>query len=165
MRRRTSISPVGGTTLENSGGGLPIVPLVLAIVVGGGIIAFFAFRGHGSKASAEPQTPEAETVHASSATVASTSPAAAVAPEAAPAKANGPKPDALAAELERQLKKQRLWSTVNIVGDHVDVRSGACKEPSMQASLGAMAGSFKAAGLTRIRCLEQSGAVVLDRDL
>ena len=82
-----------------------------------------------------------------------------------PAAPSAPRPDAIAADLERSLKKQRLWSTVNIVGDHVDIRSGSCGDPAMKSSLELVAGTFKAAGLTKLRCVEQSGSLVFDRDL
>ena len=68
-------------------------------------------------------------------------------------------------ELERELKKQRLWSTVQITGSRVDVRSGSCSDPRWRRRSMSAAPSFKAAGLTKLRCLEQSGAVVFDRDL
>jgi hypothetical protein len=68
-------------------------------------------------------------------------------------------------DLERALKKQRLWSTVRVVGDRAEVRSGACEEPALAATLDAATPALKAAGLTALRCLEQSGRVVTTREL
>jgi hypothetical protein len=77
----------------------------------------------------------------------------------------GPNAVDVAASLERTLRKQRLWSTVSVVGDRVDVRSGSCGDAAMAPMLDGAASSFRAAGLTKLRCLEQSGRVVTERDL
>jgi hypothetical protein len=58
-----------------------------------------------------------------------------------------------------------LWSTVTVVGERVDVRSGSCGEPQMKSALDTSASAFKAAGLTKLRCIEQSGTVVFTREL
>ncbi len=160
---RNSISPVGGTTLETSRPSSPIVPIVVVIALAGGAIAYFATRGK----HAEPTAPAATSVGqtASAAPAPASTSGTAVAPPTATAAPAAPHPDAIAAQLERSLKKQQLWSTVAVVGDHVDVRSGSCNDPGMKASLEATMGSFKAAGLTKIRCLEESGVVVFNRDL
>jgi hypothetical protein len=76
-----------------------------------------------------------------------------------------PDPGAVADRLERALKRERLWSTVSIEGTRVDVRSGSCADPQLAGIVDASAAALKAAGLTRVRCLEQSGRVVTDRDL
>lgn len=83
----------------------------------------------------------------------------------APAPPAGPDPTLAAADLDRQLKKQRLWGTVQVIGDRADVRSGACDDPGMRPVLDGAAASLKSAGLTKLRCLAQSGAVVFERDL
>lgn len=77
----------------------------------------------------------------------------------------GPDPTAAAASLERDLKRQRLWSNVTVSGTRVDVRSGSCGDPAMGPTLDGAAASLRAAGLTKLRCVEQSGRVVTDRDL
>jgi hypothetical protein len=77
----------------------------------------------------------------------------------------GPSPDAVAAELERVLGRQRLWSSVQAIGERVDVRSGSCAEPEMGSVIDAARATLGGAGLTRLRCLAQSGAVVFERDL
>jgi hypothetical protein len=77
----------------------------------------------------------------------------------------GPDPSALASTLQADLKRQRLWSTVSIDGNRVDVRSGSCGDPAMGPILDGASAGFKAAGLTKLRCVEQSGRVVTDRDL
>jgi hypothetical protein len=83
----------------------------------------------------------------------------------APQAAAGPSPQVLASALDRSLKRAHLWSTVEVVGDHVDVRSSSCSDAAMRPALDVAAPQFKAAGLTRLRCLEQSGTVVFQRDL
>jgi hypothetical protein len=134
------------------------VAIVGALVFAAGIIAYFAMRKGDS-----PKPSEAATGETPTETPAET-PQPAESPEA-PTQAAGPDPTAVAASLERALKKERLWSTVSIVGDHVDVRSGSCNDKGMAPLLDGAAPSFKAAGLTRIRCLEQSGQVVTERGL
>jgi len=77
----------------------------------------------------------------------------------------GPDPTTLAATLQQDLKRQRLCATVTVSGSRVDVRSGSCADPAMGPTLDGAAPGFKAAGLTKLRCVEQSGRVVSDRDL
>ena len=161
---RTTASPVGGTALKKKGGS-PIVAIALAVVVGGAFIAFFAL--HGSKAShAAPiaPTPAADTPAATApppaATPTATAPAAALAPVTAT-----PNPGAIAAQLDRTLQRMRLFSTVAVTGARLELQSAACRDPQLVKQVDAVVPSFKAAGLTRVRCVEQSGAVVFDREL
>ena len=82
-----------------------------------------------------------------------------------PSAKKGPPPETIAAELERTLDKQRLWATVTVTGSRVDVRSDSCSDQAIQAPIAATTASFKTAGLTTLRCVEQSGAVVFTREL
>ena len=75
------------------------------------------------------------------------------------------RPEDVAQTLERGLKQQRLWSTVTVTGDHVDVRSASCADGGMKPAIERVIASFHAAGLTKLRCVEQSGGVVFARDL
>jgi hypothetical protein len=77
----------------------------------------------------------------------------------------GPDPRAAVAELERTLRRQRLWSTMDLAGSNLDVRSAMCDEAAMRTTIDGAAPSLRGAGLTRLRCLAQSGAVVFERDL
>jgi len=157
-------TPAGGTTVEVRG--KPIVPIAIfggvVVVV---LVLYFAFRGGSTPAAATPAPGPAPTAAPGPAPAANAAPAPAPVPGApAPAAANAPSPDAVAAELERSLKRKHLWSTVAVVGDHLEVRSGSCRDPQMAPELAGIAGPGKAAGLTRLRCLEQSGTVVMERD-
>jgi hypothetical protein len=68
--------------------------------------------------------------------------------------------------LDAELKKQRLWGTVSLVGtSQVDVRTAACEDPGMGPLVDGARAQLKAAGLTKLRCLTQSGAVVFERNL
>ena len=147
----------GGTAVQATRS-FPTLAIAAAVVLTGGIIAFFALRGDDKPATQQAQVAE--------------TPVDPVAPEPqtpdqpeAPQQPTAPDPFRIADEFERTLKKQRLWATVGVVGDHVDVRSGLCSDPQMGPAFDAVAASFKAAGLTRMRCLEQSGRVVTERDL
>lgn len=85
-------------------------------------------------------------------------------PEARPVP-TGPDPRAAIAELDRTLRRQRFWSTIEHSGANVDVRSSSCEDIGMRQTIDGAASSLRQAGLTRLRCLAQSGAVVFERDL
>jgi hypothetical protein len=161
---RSSVSPVGGTAVETPASkASPVLALLAALVVAGGIIWFFVSRKH--TASAAPPAPAADTAGSGTA-----QPAAAVTPAQATAPVATPvlptiHADQVARNLESDLKKLRLWSTVSVVGDHVDVRSSSCNDAGMKSTIQPQLAAFHAAGLTKLRCLEQSGAVVFARDL
>jgi hypothetical protein len=151
-------SHVEGGTAVQPARSFPIVAIAAALALTAGIIAFFALRKDNA-----PQ-PQPAATQAQDDTTADDTAQAAEQPEAS-AQPAGPDVQSVAADLEKTLKRERLWATVSIVGDHVDVRSGSCSDEKMAPLLDGAAASFKAAGLTRIRCLEQSGRVVTDRDL
>jgi hypothetical protein len=163
-RARPTIDP-GGTAVKTDGG-FPIGAIVIAVVVGGGIIAFFALRNGSKTTEAQPPPPASE-IGQVSAPVAPPPPVAAVnAPTPAQTTATArPNPEAAAADLERTLKKQQLWSTVTVSNGRVEIRSGSCNDPGMTHELALAHGAFRAAGLTKLRCVEQSGHVVFERDL
>lgn len=146
----------GGTAVQTPRR-FPVVAVVGGVVLAVAVIALFGLR--------ESDTPSVQpTRTAVQPRVVTPTPQPAD-PVEAPPQPTLPDPQAVANELERALKKQRLWSTVNIVGDHADVQSGSCSDPAMEPMLESAAPAFKAAGLTKLRCLEQSGRVVSDREL
>lgn len=151
----------GGTAVQTSASKAPLIAVVAAVVVGIAVLAFWSTRSSDKRpAAATPVTEPAQPAPAQ------TEPALAQTDQAeAPQQPAGPDPASVAASLERTLRKQRLWSTVSVVGERVEVRSGSCEDPAMVPLIDASVPSFKAAGLTKLRCLEQSGRVVTDRDL
>ena len=157
--KRVTADP-GGTTVRESG--FPIMAaLIGAVAIALAIVLIF---GLGTKDKKKPKAavPVAQTplANAPPAVV----PSAPI--EAAPgAPVPAPDPNATAASLERALQRQRLWSTVEAYGTRVDIRSAACSEPGMTAMIDAAREPLRAAGLTRVRCVAQSGTVVLERDL
>jgi hypothetical protein len=161
LPRRKSTIVEGGTAVDRRGR-LSLVALAVVGVTGIAIIAYLGLRGGDKPAPAvtaptetPDQTPTETTPAGPDTTDTTPTPNANAAPD----------PDAVADSLERTLKRERLWSTVSVEGARVDVRSGSCSDPKMRPLLEASAASFKAAGLTKLRCLEQSGQVVSDRDL
>ena len=160
LPRRAETAPVeGGTAVQTKQRG-PLLAIVGVALIGLALIIYFGLRKP-NQSQAQPAPAPAEPTPAPAETA-----AAPEAPEATgPTAPTGPSANDVATNLEKALRKARLWSTVGIVGDHVDVRSGSCSDPQMTPLLDGDAPSFKAAGLTRIRCLEQSGRVVTDRDL
>ena len=154
---RRAVNAVEGGTVVEERRAVPVVALIAAAVIGVGLIFWLGLRRSDDK-PAQPSVAPAPTAEP----VAAEPVAAEPEPPAAP---TGPDPNRVVADLERDLKKQRLWAKVDIVGDRVDVRSGSCADAAMAPMLDAAAPALKAAGLTKLRCLEQSGRVVTDRDL
>jgi len=166
---RNSISPVGGTVVEEKPKSWPIIAIVIGIVVA-------ILIGWQVKAAFDDYRRKVRHIGSRDAGVITEEPATAPVQQPVineplaqqpPPQPVAPTvhPDEVAHLLESNLKKQRLWSTVTVTGDHVDVRSGACADAGMKPSIDALAASFHAAGLTQLRCLEQSGAVVFARAL
>lgn len=158
---RTTIDP-GGTALRETG--FPVLPVVVAVVVALGIVLFFGLRG-GKKAEppiVNEQAPPTRLVPSPTQQQAQPVPGDRA---AEPPAVERPNPAAIAGELERSLGHQRLWSTIEITGTRIDVRSALCGDPAMKPSLDGTAGKLHDLGLTRLRCVAQSGAVVFERDL
>lgn len=156
--KRTSIDP-GGTAVRERG--FPVIGALIAAVAI--VLVFVLVFGLGGRT--KKKTPAAAPVVQEPAAQPQGAQAPAPRVETAPTVAPPPDPNATAASLERALQRQRLWSTVEAFGSRVDIRSGACSEPGMTQMIDAAREPLRAAGLTRVRCLAQSGAVVLERDL
>ena len=161
--RRASLGAGGGTSVEPRA--FPIVP-VAAGAIAVGVVLLLVLGGGDARKQAPAPTPgtAAPGAEAAAAPAPGGPPQAPPRPLDIPA-ATGPSPSAAAAELERALGRQRLWSSVAASGDRVDVRSGSCADPAMGPMIDAARAALRGAGLTRLRCLAQSGAVVLERDL
>jgi hypothetical protein len=158
LPQRKSSHVEGGTAVPSARRG-PLLGVIGVAVLALAFVIYFALD--------KPTKPAPQQAAPARAADDTSAPEPAQAPDqpAAPEPPAGPDAQDVAAGLARALEKQRLWSTVNIVGDRVDVRSGSCSDPAMAPLLESAAHSFKAAGLTKLRCLEQSGRVVTDRDL
>jgi hypothetical protein len=160
--RRTSTIDPGGTSLPERS--LPVVPIVAGVGVLAVIVVLAIVLGGGKKATpaAQPGSDDANAPAAAPVAPAPSAPAPVVAtPAPAPTRA----PAAEAASLQVALRKQRLWSTVEVTGTRVDVRTSSCAEPAMGPTIDARADGLRSVGLTRLRCMEQSGRVVFERDL
>jgi hypothetical protein len=149
----------GGTAVQTTARKAPLFAVLGAVAVGVAILIYLGVRTTDKKpapaiASEEPQP-----------AVATAEPAQTADQPQEPAQPSGPDALDVAANVQRSLRKQRLWSTVTVVGDRVDIRSGSCADAAMGPALDGAAPAFKAAGLTRLRCLEQSGRVVAERGL
>jgi hypothetical protein len=162
LPRRAPTVVQGGTAVEEKSRG----PLIRVIALGVGTIAAsacFATRGGGDKPAAPPTVAPAPEQQAEPDQTDTPVPFADDGPR--PEQPTGPDPATVGKNLERDLKRQRLWSTVTVNGNRVEVRSGSCSDPAMGPLLDASAPDFRAAGVTRMRCVEQSGRVVSDREL
>jgi hypothetical protein len=159
-KRSGTVADSGGTVAVHKES--PVIPIAVAVVVAGGIIAFFALRGHKS-ASDEPMPIAATAPLAQAPQPTLTTPPPATDQPFVTRESARPAQNTAVPELEKALRSQRLWSTLQVVGDRVDLRSATCAEPAMAATIDAARAALRSAGLTRLRCLEESGVVVLDR--
>ncbi len=162
--KRTTVDP-GGTAVPQRGLPLPIVLGALGVAVA--IIVVLGLRGSQKKTEAAPPAPPdpipAILANPQPRPPTVTTQPAAPAPSAPQAAAVDPGP--AVAELKAALRAQRLWGSVDIVGPRVNVRSGSCADPGMRSLIEAKKSMLHGAGLTNLRCVEQSGAVVFERDL
>lgn len=153
----------GGTAVEGRDR-LPLLPIAGGAIVLLGIILYFVL---GKSDAAKPV--ETDPATAGSAEEAPDETPAANTPLPVPRDDdrdnNRVDPTAVAHDVERALKNQRLWSTVEVVGSDVEVTSGSCRDPNMVPMLDAASVALRNAGLTRVRCMENSGAVVFERRL
>ncbi len=162
VRRGQTHAGAGGTTAVG-GQGMPVLPLVVGGAVALGIVLFFALRKD-SAAEPPPAVPTDPTEQPDRATEPVVVAPEPTTPDPTPGSA-APAPTAAIKALDRALKKERLWSKVEVKGQRVEIRSAVCSDPGMATVLEAAAASLKSGGLTRLRCMEQSGAVVFERDL
>jgi hypothetical protein len=160
LPRRATTAVVGGTAVDSKSRG-PLLAVIAGALVLGAIVAYLGLRSTKSEPRQQAAAAPVQAQVAQPETPTETLAAAEVRPTAP----TTPDPGAVASDLERNLRKLRLWSTVSVEGSRVDVRSGSCGDPAMAPVLDTSVPSFKAAGLTKLRCLEQSGRVVSDRDL
>ena len=163
LKRRIS-TVAGGTAVEGSP--LPIVPIIAGGVVALGIILFFALRG----GDAKPKKPTDATGSDDAVETDDTpSQVATPGPFDQPDRDTNRRPSAdpegAARDLERTLKGQRLWATVEVSGSRVEVRSGSCRDANMIPAVESARTTLRSAGLTQVRCVENSGAVVFEREL
>lgn len=162
LPQRATTSVEGGTSLEVDD--KPRVPPAVFISVGLVGIALILWLGLRHRGGSEPTTIKNATGPQNVAQVAPTENLAPAAP-VTPSTPKGPSPETVANDLQTALRRQRLWSSVTVRGSAAEVRSGSCSDPAMKPAVDGAAAQFKAAGLTSLRCVEQSGAVVFARDL
>jgi hypothetical protein len=159
LPQRAQTNVEGGTALEPPRR-IPLPAVIGAGVVGLAVIVWLGVRGsHDTKPAPKP-APAAQPTAAATPQV--TLEPAAPPPTAQP---TAPSPDQVAGELQRTLQHQQLWSKVSVIGSRVEVRSSSCGDKAIQAPIAAAATSMKAAGLTSLRCVEESGSVVFTREL
>jgi hypothetical protein len=161
--QRSAVVP-GGTAVARRG--FPISAVVVALGVAAAIILAFGMRGGSKKTGATllpPPGPGEVTLPGPQPPV--PPPTVAQAPASAGLETAAQNPAAAAADLEGALRRQRLWGRVEITGQRVNIRSGSCGDPAMRPAIEGKQALLHGAGLTKLRCLEQSGAVVFERDL
>ena len=161
-RKGTAVAP-GGTAVKRRG--FPISAVIVALGVTAATIVVFGLRlgDRATEAAPSPLSPSIEATHPHPPPRAQ-EPASAQA-ASPPSEAAAPDLAAASTDLEDTLRRQRLWGRVVITGQRIDVRSGSCADPAMRPLIDGKKPLLHGAGLTKLRCLEQSGAVVFERDL
>jgi hypothetical protein len=163
VRRPGTSADAGGTVAAQKE--KPIVAIVVAVIVAGAIIAFFGLRKRGgSEAAPPPPTAQEPTTPQAPAATPST-PVPLPDQPVLPNTPNRPSPIAAAGALKDQLNRQRLWSTVEVQSNRVEIRTDRCDETAFGPVIDSSREALRTAGLTKLRCLEQSGHVVFERDL
>lgn len=151
----------GGTAVPERE--FPVVAVVVPLVLVAGIAVYFGL----TRATAGGDPPAAPAVAATPGPSTAVPTAPVTTPPSAPADvvASAPSLTAVTNDLQRDLQRQRLWSTIETVGSRVDVRSTACSETAMGPALDGARELLRRAGATQLRCLSPSGSVVFARDL
>lgn len=162
--KRVTGDPGGTAVVEK---GFPISAVLVAVGVAAVIILVFGFRGASKKTQAAPAPPPVAIAAVGVPPPPRRAIAAPVSPTPAPVVTEPAPADprAAAAALEDVLRRARLWGRVEISGARVDVRSGSCGDKTMRPAIEGEKAVLRGAGLTKLRCVEQSGAVVFERDL
>lgn len=78
---------------------------------------------------------------------------------------NRPDPAYVADALEGELARDRLFATVEVSDELLEVRTAYCTDPRFSEITARYIADLKAAGVTRIRCSETHGAQVFERAL
>ena len=161
LPRRTTATVEGGTSLAPDD--KPRVPPV--VFVGVGVVGIALIVWLGLRRGRDKPAPKVVAAQPAPQQAAQVQPTLAPGTPDPPATSKGPVPEAVANDLQEALRRQRLWSTVTVIGARVDIRSALCSDPGMKPAVDGAAPQFKAAGLTTLRCVEESGGVVFTRAL
>ena len=158
-RPRITVDP-GGTALAAKQ--FPTGAVIgAACVVGVAVVGLLVWHGHGGPAAVAIDAGAQAAAPAAGDPGTDTSSGLVPAPPRAP----GPMPaDAVASQLEHRLQHLHLWATVELGSTVVDVRSDSCSDPQILPVIAPALPKFKAAGLTRLRCIEESGTIDFTRD-
>jgi hypothetical protein len=163
--RRASMA--GGTTSEridlpDEGGGSNLL-WILGVLVVGASLAIWATQCRGEKRRDAP----AATAVDENAPVAGSAPVAPSVDDLRPSTSStgNPDPSFAADALEGELAGERLFATVQVLGEVLDVRSAFCNEARLGEIIGRKAGELRSAGVVRVRCSETYGTQVFERAL
>ncbi len=167
MPRAGRMTAGGGTAVEGPTP-FPWLPVVVGAVAVGGVVAWLALRGGPTPAAAvapvapaanlpAPVAPPSEAFTPDVAVAASGSAAASIGDAAAKARGT--------ATLEDRLKRERLWSKVDLSGAVLRIASALCAEAGMAPAVDEAAADLKAGGVTRVECRAGHGGLEWARDL
>lgn len=153
-----TIPAVGGDG-SSMGWALPIIGIAL---VAGVVVWATALRGGSRKQPAEALVP-VENGPGSDLVAPTPTPTDDLAPT--PSLQTRPDPAYVADALEGELSVERLFATVEVSSETLEVRSAFCADPRFSEITAKYVAELKAAGLLRIRCSETHGAQVFERAL
>lgn len=151
----TSVRSGAGISLPAAGG----IGLAIVVVI---IVMLRSCRTSSELEADEPATPTTPAVTTNGDFASGPRPELA---GSTPLPPPAPSRQGVVSELDRALDRQRLWSTVESSGNTLEVRTAACNEARLQQTILEASVALRGVGLTRLRCLTQSGAVVFQRDL
>jgi hypothetical protein len=163
LPRRPRTVAAGGTAVKDER--FPIVTVAVPAVLVVVLLVFLVFRGDDDEPSDEPAQAQPTQTQQPVQTGARPPPVEPANPTSPVQTPSAPDPRDAVDELERTLRRQRYWSTMDLGGSNLDVRSASCDDAGMRQTIDGAAPTLRGAGLTRLRCLAQSGAVVFERDL
>jgi hypothetical protein len=163
-RPRRATGDPGGTALADPR--FPVSAVLIAVGVAAATILGFGLRARDKKIEAAPAVASEPAAPELAAQLPVTAGAALAGLSAPTRAAPGAQDPAIAVQdLEAALRRQRLWGRVQLDVARVNLRSGSCADPAMQPLIESKRSALHDAGLTKLRCVEQSGAVVFERDL
>jgi hypothetical protein len=164
--RRASVAG-GGTTSQRidviEGGGAGVWVWVGALVLIGVAVLVWAtqFRGRGRAATPGVAPIEAGGTGSGSQVVVPVQPDDLT----TPSDPTTPDPAYAADALEAELAGERLYATVDVAGDRLEVRSAFCGEQRLVDVVMRHAAEMRASGVTQVKCSEAHGALVFERGL
>ncbi|MEZ4366323.1 MAG: hypothetical protein R2939_08530 [Kofleriaceae bacterium] len=159
--KRSTAAP-GGTVVEANQP--PWLLLGAGVVLAGSVIGYLMLRD---------DTPPKKTAPVPAAVRPTTAVPPVVAPDDPDPPSLTPDPEVERAEAQaaalatfrRELQLERLFATVTVEDDRLEIRSSSCPDPAMRAKVEAHAAALRVGGLTLVRCRLEHSEIVFEHAL